>query len=106
MNIKVIEVGTMYRLIDALRDYSTVLEAEGHLDLSSRNLTVADRLEGFERVGMGLAKIEQFDLDVAHSAVVQMLSIRAEKAQELREAADECDREAKRWENVLGELTA
>lgn len=106
MNIKVIEVGTLYRLVDALKDYAQVLEGEGDpFRLAPEKRDLAGKLEGFKRVGYGLAEIEQFDLDVATSAVLMLVTIRADKAAMLREAADECEREAKRWENVLGELT-
>jgi len=101
---KIIPAHTMYRLVDALRDYAQILASEGNYTASVDRLNTAERMEMALRAA-GMVQVDRFDFDTAHSAVVNLFAARADKAQELREQAAECDREAKRWEDVLGLLT-
>lgn len=96
-----------YRMVDALRDYADILEAEASLTLASHARTVAKRIENGQRHYPGnLITVEQFDLDSAHSAVIGVMIRRYEAAQELKDEAARLDAEAKRLESFLEGFTA
>lgn len=101
---KLVLASTVYRLMDALLDYADTMDANLVGSLADDYRSAAQRIEDAPRQGV-LVEVNSFDLDMAHSATIGLMVARREKAQELREAADECDREAKRWEDVLGLLT-
>lgn len=96
-----------YRMIDALKDYADILEAESqdNESLVTVALRAAERIENGRRIGNGLIEIERFDLDAAHSAVIGVMTRRYEAAQELRDQADALNEQGKRMEKLLDAFT-
>jgi hypothetical protein len=101
MTAYAIDRNQAYRMVDALRDYRDRLNTDG-LDSFAK---LADRsalsIENGEHVGYGCVKIEKFDLDAAHSAVIAVMCDRRDEAQSLRDQADDLDGQAQRLEGLL-----
>lgn len=93
-----------YRMIDALRDYADILDAEGEggegFTPTSFNRAAADRMDSATPVN-GLVEVERFDIDAAHSAVLGIMCRRYEAAERARDDLARLTVEAKRYEDFL-----
>lgn len=92
-----------YRMIDALRDYADILEAEGSKAAETAR-RAAERIESGARIN-NLVEVERFDLDAAHSSVIGVLVARRERAEALKAEAEVLEAEAKRAEDFLAVFT-
>lgn len=93
-----------YRMVDALRDYADLLDAEQDGEVSSLGSLArfaAGRIENGERIGLGLVLIDNFDRDAAHSAIIGVMTARRERAEALRTEAEALEGEAMRYEKLL-----
>lgn len=92
-----------YRMVDALRDYADILEAEA-TGLPRFTRATADRIENGKRAG-GMIEVERFDLDAAHSAVIGVMCARREAAEALKAEVKMLEAQAKRLEGLLEAFT-